>query len=178
MSVMARLWCLLRYDWPLHFVLLLTNWLPDNVVLIRLRGFLARPFLGVCGPDLRLGRNISFYNPSKINIGAHVYIAYGSIFLAGNECITVKDEVVIGPYCVLASENHTRQDSSFRYGVLEAAPITIGQGSWLGAHVVVTAGSEIGRGSSIAAGAVVTGDICDNTLAGGVPAHTIKAFSQ
>jgi acetyltransferase-like isoleucine patch superfamily enzyme len=90
----------------------------------------------------------------------------------------VKDEVVIGPYCVLASENHTRQDMSFRYGPLKSAPIIVGQGSWLGAHVVVIASSEIGHGALIAAGAVVAGDICDNSLAGGVPAHTIKAFAE
>lgn len=175
---MGRWRTLLRYDWPLHFVLLLTNWLPDNVIFLRLRGFWATPFLGKCGVDLRLGRNISFYNPSKIEIGAHVYLAYGCVFLAGAQPIILGDEVILGPYCVLASDNHTRQENSFRYGIPESAPVIVGRGVWLGAHVVVTAGSKIQSGALIAAGAVVTENIPDNALAGGVPAHVIKTFVE
>ena len=175
---MTRWQTILRYDWPLHFILLLTNWLPDNVVFLRLRGFLARPFLGKCGSDLRLGRNISLYNPSKIEFGAHVYLAYGCVFLAGSQTISLDNEVVIGPYCVLASENHTRKKDSFRYGIPQSATVFIGRGSWLGAHVVVTAGSNIGQGTLVAAGAVVTGVVPANILAGGVPAKIIKRFVE
>ncbi len=175
---MSRLKILLRYDWPLHFVLLFTNWLPDNVVFLRLRGNLARLFFGKCAKDLRLGRNLSFYNPSKIEIGAHVYIAYGCVILAGDYSIRLSDEVVMGPYCVLASENHTRQMGSFRYGLPQSAPILVGRGSWLGAHVTVTAGSKIGAGTLVAAGAVVAGEIPNNALAGGVPARIIRVFAE
>ena len=86
---------LLRYEWPLHVVLLLTNWLPDNVIFLRLRGLLASFFLGECGDDLRLGRNVTFYNPSKIRIGSHVYLAYGCLCLAGDQPISIGDEVII-----------------------------------------------------------------------------------
>ncbi len=175
---MARWRTILRYDWPLHFVLLLTNWLPDNTVFLRLRGSLARLFLGKCGTDLRLGRNTSFYNPSKIEIGSHVYLAFGCVLLAGTQPISVGDEVVMGPYCVLASENHTRQNGSFRYGYPQPGVIVVGRGSWLGAHVVVTSGSKIGLGALVAAGAVVAGTLPDNVLAGGIPAHIIKALVE
>jgi len=148
------------------------------VIFLRLRGFLASPFLGKCGMDLRLGRNISFYNPSKIEIGSHVYLAYGCVFLAGTQSILLGDEVIMGPYCVLASNNHTLQKGSFRYGIPESAAIAVGRGVWLGAHVIVTAGSKIGRGVLVAAGAVVTRNIPDNTLAGGVPVRVIKAFVE
>jgi hypothetical protein len=59
----------------LHFVLLVTNWLPDNVVFLRFRGFLAGFFLNGSCKNLRLGRNVTFYNPSKIFISDNVYIA-------------------------------------------------------------------------------------------------------
>lgn len=68
----------------------------------------------------------------------------------------MSDEVVIGPYCVLASENHTRQKRFVSLLHLPAA-IIVGHGSWLGAHAIVTAGSKIGQGSLVAAGTVVTG---------------------
>jgi acetyltransferase-like isoleucine patch superfamily enzyme len=174
---MSRLWVLLRYDLPLHFVLLFTNWLPDNIVFLRLRGWLARPFFKKCGLDLRLGRRLTFYNPSKIELGTHVYLAYGCVFLAGNEEIVIEDEVIMGPYCVLASENHSRVNGSFRYGSPQTARILIQRGSWLGAHVVVTAGSVVGNGSAVAAGAVVTDCLPRDTLLGGMPARKIKVLN-
>lgn len=163
----------LRYDWPLHFVLLLTNWLPDNVLFLRLRGWLVRPFFASCGPDLRLGRNITFYNPSSIFLGKSIYIALGCWFMAG-EKISVGDETIFGPYCVVTSSNHTSLHGSFRYGMPSQLPITIGRGVWVASHVVLAAGTKVGDGSLIAAGAVVNSEIPCFTLAGGLPAKIIK----
>jgi acetyltransferase-like isoleucine patch superfamily enzyme len=163
----------LRYDWPLHFVLLLTNWLPDNVIFLRIRGWLAHWFVRKSGDDLRLARNITFYNPSSISLGSHVYIAYGCVLLCV-ENIFIDDEVMLGPYCVVVSGNHVRYAGSFRYGPDQLIPIRIGAGAWLGAHVVVTAGAQIGQGTLIAAGAVVNGEIPSDCMAGGMPARIIK----
>ncbi len=164
----------LRYDWPLHFILFFTNWLPDNVIFLRLRGFLARFFLGECGKDLRLGRNLTFHNPSSITLGDHVFIAYGCSFMAIDK-ITIADEVMFGPYCIVISGNHTSLNGSFRYGPPSSAPINIGKGSWIASRVVVTAGCTIGKNTLIAASAVVTKDIPSNVIAGGIPAHVIKS---
>ena len=56
--------------------------------------------------------------------------------------------------------------------------MAIGKGSWLGAHVVVTAGSNIGKGVLIAAGAVVTGEIPGDVLAGGLLVRVFKTISD
>lgn len=166
---------LLRYDWPLHFSLLLTNWLPDNVVFLRFRGWLAGHFLGSCGKNLRIGRNITFYNPANISIGSNVYIAYGCWFMSG-ERITIEDEVIFGPYCVVVSSNHSRAQKSFRYGTPALDPIRIERGAWIAAHVTLTAGASVGRGVLIAANSVVRGDIPDNVLAAGQPAKVVKHY--
>ncbi|QEL15427.1 acyltransferase [Limnoglobus roseus] len=50
--------------------------------------------------------------------------------------------------------------------------VTIGEGAWIGSAAVVMA--DVGRGSIIAAGAVVTKPIPDNVIAGGVPAKVIR----
>jgi maltose O-acetyltransferase len=167
----------LRYDWPLHLVYLLTNWLPDNVKVLQWRGAWMRPFLGSCGRGLEVGRNVTFHDPAKVHLGEDVYISYGCILLA-NEHIWIDDEVMFGPYCVMVSGNHTRVAHSYRYGAPDLAPIRIGKGSWLGAHVVVTAGSTIGNGALIAAGAVVTGEIPGDTMAGGLPARVLKPLPE
>jgi acetyltransferase-like isoleucine patch superfamily enzyme len=170
---MNKLWRLIRYDWPLHFVLLLTNWLPDNVIFLRLRGLLAVPFLGSCGPNFRVGRNVTLYNPSLIHIGKDIYIAHGCWFMAG-EKINVGDEVLFGPYCIVVSSNHTKSNGSYRFGEPDNQAITIGHGSWIASRVTITAGSSIGNGVLVAAGAVVMGDIDSNMIAGGIPARVLK----
>lgn len=160
----------IRYDWPMHFVLLLTNWLPDNVLLMRVRGALASFFLGSCGKNLRMGRNITFYDSSSIRIGNNVYIAFGGWFAAGG-VIQIDDEAIFGPYVVLAAGNHTRSNGSFRYGGSERLDITIGRGSWVGAHSTILGGASIGKGSLVASGATVTrGNYPDDSFLAGVPA--------
>lgn len=170
---MNKLHRLLRYDWPLHFVLLFTNWLPDNVPFLKLRGWLAHFFLPRCGTNLRLGRGVVLYNPSIIAIGSNVYVAYGNWFSA-NETITLEDEVVIGPKNVFASANHTKRDGSFQYGMPKSHPIKVGRGTWIGANCTITAGVEIGKGSLIGANTVVTKNVPDNVLFAGNPGRVIK----
>lgn len=92
--------------------------------------------------------------------------------------IHVGDEVLFGPYCVTVSSNHTRHNGSFRFGPTERAPIEIGAGSWLAAHVVVSAGSRIGKGTLVGAHALVLGDIPEHVMVGGQPARVLKDFEK
>ena len=55
-----------------------------------------------------------------------------------------------------------------------AKPIVIGDDVWIGGNVTIVAGVHIGNNVIVAAGAVVTKDVPDNTLVGGVPAKKIK----
>lgn len=164
---------ILRYDLPLHFVLLFTNWLPDLIIFIRFRGFLASFFLGNCGKNLRLGRSITFYNPQNINIGNNVYIAYGNWFSAGDK-IVLENEVVVGPYNVFASSDHTKENNSFRYGKVRGKPINIGKGTWIGANCTITAGTNLGKGCLVAANSCITKSFEDNKMIAGIPAKFIK----
>ena len=169
---MNKFYRLFRYDWPLHFVLLFTNWLPDNVFFIRLRGKLARPFFRTCGKRLGIGRNVTFYNPSKIEIGNDIYIAYGCWF-GGN--IIIEDQVMFGPYCILAPSNHTLLNGSFRFSQNTDGLIRIKFGSWLGAHsLVIGERSVLGSGSVLAANSLLNSIADDRSLYAGSPAKKIK----
>jgi acetyltransferase-like isoleucine patch superfamily enzyme len=164
---------LLRYDLPLHFVWLLTNWLPDMVVILRLRGWLMRPFFRSCGKNFRVGRNVTFYNPKNIIIGSDVYIAYGNWFSAG-AIIAIEDKVIIGPYCIFSSSNHTKKDGSFRYGKSIKKPIYVSEGVWIAGQCSILSGAVIGHGSLVAANSVVNRKIDTGVLCGGSPAKIIK----
>lgn len=178
MSRTANIKTYLRYDWPLHAVLLLSAWLPDNVVFLRLRGFLARPFFKSCGPNLLLGRAVYFYQPSRIFLGKNVYLAYGSVLIANGE-IRLEDDVMIAPYGVLSSGEHTRKAGSFRRGPVSAEPIRVGRGTWIGTHSSVLTGAVIEEGCIVAANACVTrGIIPKDSLAAGVPAKVIRKITD
>ncbi|MBR1932453.1 MAG: acyltransferase [Prevotella sp.] len=53
-------------------------------------------------------------------------------------------------------------------------PVSIADDVWIGANAVVLPGVSIGRHAVVAAGAVVTKDVPDYTVVGGVPAKVIK----
>lgn len=54
------------------------------------------------------------------------------------------------------------------------APVVIKDGAWISLGAMILPGVTIGENSVIAAGAVVTKDIPDNVIAGGVPAKVLK----
>jgi acetyltransferase-like isoleucine patch superfamily enzyme len=174
---MNKIYRLLRFDLPLHFVLTFTNWLPDTVTSLRLRGFLARPFFKKCGKHVGIGRHVTFYNPSNISIGNWVYIAYGCWFSASKE-IVIEDEVLLGPYNIIATSNHTRLNGSFRFGVPDSDSIILKKGSWLGASCSVLKGASIGKGSVIAANSVVVGEVPDNCMFAGSTSIIKKYYAE
>ena len=56
-------------------------------------------------------------------------------------------------------------------------PITIGDNVWIGGHAVINPGVTIGNNVVIAAGAVVTRDVPDNVVVGGVPAKVLRQLA-
>lgn len=170
---MNKLKRLLRYDLPLHFVLLFTNWFPDNVFFMKLRGGFCRPFFKKCGKGLVLGRYVSFYNSENIIIGKDVYIGHGSRFLGIGE-IFIHDEVLFGPFVVISPANHTLNNGSFRYGPPDIFTSYIGKGAWIGSHVTIVGKTDIGEGTLIASNSSVKG-LCENfSLYAGCPAKFKK----
>lgn len=159
----------------LHVFFVLTNWLPDNVRFIRLRGFLFGFCMKKSGKRLAIGRNVYIYNCKNLEVGDDVYIGYGTWINAfGRICI--HDQVLIGPYCVLASANHTFVDAqdSYRFGQPIGNQIVIERGSWLGSHVTVISGVTISKGCLIAANSSVVKNTEANSINGGVPSKRVK----
>jgi maltose O-acetyltransferase len=164
----------------------LSNWKKNLSTLIRVfteplptygwgiscRGKLMTPLLKYCGKNLKLAPSVNIYNPSRLSVGHNVYIGFNTYI--GDGDISLEDEVVIGPFCSITGGNHLFREGSVRFGGYAYHQVKIGAGSWLGSHVSILAGVTIGKGCLIASGAVVTKDVPDGIIAGGVPAKIIK----
>ena len=120
---------------------------------------------------------------NHISLGDDVFIN-GNCFFQDSNRITLGDRVIIAPdtkfYCGEHSLDATkrfgtRPDGS-RYLITFTEPITVGNDVWIGGNVTVIGGVHIGNNVMIAAGAVVTHDIPDNCVAGGVPAKVLKSL--
>ena len=108
-----------------------------------------------------------------IAIGKNVFINHACSFLDMGG-ITIEDEVLIGPKVNLITENHPIDPSDRR--ALITKPILIKKRAWIGAGVTILPGVIVGENSIIAAGAVVSKDVPDNVIVGGIPAKIIKSI--
>jgi acetyltransferase-like isoleucine patch superfamily enzyme len=86
--------------------------------------------------------------------------------------ITVEDDVLIGPKVNIITENHPLDPSDRR--ALICKRVLIKRNAWIGAGATILPGITIGENSVVAAGSVVTKDVPDNVVVGGVPANIIK----
>lgn len=167
---------LIKYCWFI-FVMKITGVLPDFKCIMRMRGTLLRPAFKKCGRNFQICSNAMIVHTSSVSIGNDVYIAYGC-WIQGVGEVTLEDEVMLGPYTVLASSDHQKQGDSSRFGAGRERPIILQRGAWTGSHVVVTAGVTVGAGAACAAGAVVTRDVPPGCVVGGVPARVLKTEAQ
>ncbi|KUJ50047.1 sugar O-acetyltransferase [Chryseobacterium sp. JAH] len=121
--------------------------------------------------------DVTIFTPIYINYGKNIYIGknvfinFDCTFLALGR-ITIDDNVLIGPKVSLITEGHPL-DPKDRHG-LTAKPIVIKKNAWLGANATILPGVTIGENSIVAAGAVVSKDVPDHTIFGGIPAKIIK----
>lgn len=116
-----------------------------------------------------------FYTDYGLNItvGKNVFINAGCCF-QDQGGIEVGDNTLIGHQVVIATINHDFLPEN--RGNMTLSSVKIGKNVWIGAHATVLPGVTIGDGAIIAAGAVVTKDVPENTVVGGVPAKIIKTI--
>ena len=117
------------------------------------------PFYTDFGKNIHIGKNVFINAGCKFQDQGGIYIGDGSL---------------IGHNVVLATINH--DFSPDNRATMHLAPIHIGKNVWIGSNAVVLPGVTIGDGAIVAAGAVVSKDIEENLIVGGVPAKKIKSL--
>lgn len=140
-------------------------------------------FFGRVGQRLTINGPISAVYGVHIQVGDDVFINGNCTFQDSNHII-LGDRVIIAPDVKLYCGGHAldatqrfgvRPDGS-RYLITTIKPITVGNDVWIGGNVTVIGGVHIGNNVVVGAGAVVTKDVPDNTVVGGVPARTIETL--
>lgn len=111
----------------------------------------------------------------NITIGKNVFINACCCF-QDQGGITIGDGALIGHKVVLATLNHGLSPDGRHTNY--PAPIVIGKNVWIGSNATVLQGVTIGDNAVIAAGAVVTKDVPENAVMGGVPAKIIKTIDE
>jgi len=133
----------------------------------------------------RCGKNVwfdpsGFYSYENIYVGDDVTLGYGPFLLASLAKIRIGSKVMFGPQVVVVAGNHnTGELGRFMFDVHEKRAdddrdIVIDDDVWVGSRAVILNGVTIGRGSIVAAGAVVTKDVLPYSIVGGVPAKAIS----
>ncbi len=154
------------------------SYAPAGTVARVLRRLAARQMLTSAGSDINVEKGAVFGSGNGISLGSRSGIGVNADI---HGTVTIGDDVMMGPHCTILSRNHEFEDTSTpmnQQGFAHDEPIVIEDDVWIGANVTITSGVRIGRGSVIAAGAVVSRDIPPYSIAGGVPAKVIRKRGQ
>lgn len=83
---------------------------------------------------------------------------------------------MISPYVMLTATVHNFDDihKPMQVQGLASRSVSIEDDVWIGGHSIILPGVTVGRGSIVAAGAVITKDVPPFTIVGGNPARIIK----
>ena len=106
---------------------------------------------------------------NSVIIGRNVVVMNNSLFMAAGG-ITIEDDVMVAANVQLISNNHDLYD----HQILTCKPVRLKCNCWIGAGATILPGITVGENAVMAAGAVVTKDVEDNTVVGGNPAKVIK----
>ena len=107
---------------------------------------------------------------NRVTFGKNVFINHSAI-LSASGGIEFEDGVMSAPGLRIASINH---DMNNRHVTYTYGKVTVKKNAWLGMNVTICPGVTIGQYAVVAAGAVVTKDVPDYAVVGGVPAKVIK----
>ena len=145
----------------------ITNWCRG------VRRCLCKHIIETCGDNINIEKGADFGDGSGIIIGNNSGL--------GINCqvrgpLIIGDNVMMGPEVVILSTNHNfeRTDIPMNQQGSSIKPVVIGNDVWIGQRVMIMPGVTVGDGCILAAGTIVTKDVPNYALVGGVPAKIIR----
>lgn len=171
--------------------------------LSRCYTFVMRYRFGAWGASSRLGRGAKLVSPDLVHIGRDVVLGeyiwinakddrrdrtptlrIGDGTFIGRfaqinawRSVTIGRNVLIADRVFISDADHNYSDASTpicQQGDAFVGEVVLRDGCWIGIGAVILPGVTIGRNAVVAANAVVTTDVPDYVVVGGVPAKIIK----
>ena len=145
---------------------------------IRLRRILAEKIFKQVGENVTFHHDVLFSSGSNITLGDHVFVNR-RVMLDDRGPLTLGDHCMLAAGVVIETHTHVFDDFSkpMSQGGRRMQPVSIGAESLIGYNAVVMAGTTVGRRVIVAANSVVTKDVEDYHVVGGVPASFIKVVA-
>lgn len=152
----------------LDFELMILRWV-GHIPFHAIRKFL----YSLSGIKIGKGSTIhmwaSFFYPPNILIGDDTIIG-DHVFLDGRAPLKIGNHVDIASDVLIYNSEHDINSEDFK--PIDAS-VEIGDYVFIGPRAIILPGVKIGKGAVVAAGAVVTKDVLDFAIVGGVPAQVI-----
>lgn len=163
--------------------------LKNNSVIRGLFDFLRGYFypfrsqFGYAAPTADIDKPLIIRGPENIYLHDHTHLPPNSLIYAVNASFVMKKWSRSAYGLVVVTGNHARMVGRYFSSITEEEkpdgfdhPVVVEEDVWIGTRVTILAGCTIGRGTTVAAGAVVTKSLPPYCIAGGVPAKFIKFY--
>lgn len=137
----------------------------------KLKTLILKMFGAKVGHGVIIKPRVNFHFPWKLEIGNDVWLGE-QVEILNFEKIFIGNNVMISHRAFLCGGNHDFLIPSLPY---RNGPITLQDGSWIGASTFIGPGITIGTDSVVTAGSVVTSSIPGNGIYKGNPAKFIKS---
>lgn len=124
---------------------------------------------------MRIGKKVSMYGSfeirgiKKVSIGNNCSIG-PRVLLDGREELEIGNNVTIAAESMIWSMQHDKSDLVFK---TIGSKTSIGDYAWICTRSIILPGVKVGKYAVVAAGAVVTKDVADFEIVGGIPAKVI-----
>lgn len=157
------------HNYWLDFKLFLIHLISLHMPIHAIRNFVFK----ISG--VRIGRGVTihmgckFFEPKGVIIGDDTKIG-NNAFLDGRAPLIIGKHVDLASEVMIFNSEHDLDSPEFK---AVNAQVRIGDYCFIGPRAIILPGIDIGKGAVVAAGAVVTKDVPDFKIAGGVPAVII-----
>lgn len=123
----------------------------------------------IIGDGSTIHTGARFYDPGNIRIGKDSIIGEG-VVLDGRDKIIIGNHVAIATEVMIYNAEHDVQSENFS---AKTEPVVIEDYVFIGPRAIILPGVKVGKGAVVAAGAVVTKNVDEFSIVGGVPAKVI-----
>ena len=142
---------------------------------IGIRYALLKTICKKCGDNVSIHQDCYIFFPERLEIGDNVSI-HPMCYIDAAGGISIGNDVSIAHAVTIMTSSHhfDRHDIPIKEQSYDVFKTEIGNDVWIGAKATLLCGNNIGSGSVIGAGAIVTHDVLENTINVGAPARVLK----